>query len=247
MAGASASLAFPIAVINMAVADGLHAVLNALDGLDNDKMVLKTLDDLIKSHSSVVYEGDNYNDKWRIEAAERGLFIPSSVPGTINRLKHNKNVMLFEEYNMLTREEIVARADIKTEVYVKTVEMELEVARYMLRTHVIPAALKNQAMILDALRGYPASVLAGNTGILHNQKAFLERFTLKINRIMDLLSLLDEDNEKLKPGTMMDRAELCAGVIRHHLADVAVLAGKIEERVDHAVWSMPKVTQMLFR
>ncbi|MFC2145909.1 glutamine synthetase III [Acidobacteriota bacterium] len=249
MPGASASLAFPIAVINLVVSDGLNEVYRHISPITppDEKQILQTLDQLIREHATIIYEGDNYDDKWRAEAEERGLFIPVSLPQTINRMKQEKNISLFETYKILNKDEIEARAAIKIEIYIKTVEMELRAARYMLRAYVIPAALKNQKMLLDAVNGFPAEILKKSPSILDRQLNFIGKFTQKIDRAAKLLSLLDEDNDKLKQGSEPEQADLCSNTIRPHITETAELVEKIEERVDHKFWEIPRVTDILFR
>ena len=247
MPGSSASLAFPISVINLLVAAGLTEVFKAIERTQDEKVLIHKLADIISDNSAIIFAGDNYHSNWREEAVRRGLFIPVSVPGTVDRLLEEKNMRLFETFSVLSREEVKARADIKIEIYVKTVEMELRVARNLLRVYVIPAALKNQAMLLEAVRRFPREILAKKPAMLDNQFAFIAKFTEKINRAMAMVSLLDEDNEKLKIGSDRVRAQFCTQFIRPHLAEAAALVEKIEERVDREFWTLPRVTDMLFR
>jgi glutamine synthetase len=247
MPGASVSLAFPIAVINLMVASGLDEIHDMLAPLPDEKAMIAALGKRIGEHSGIVFNGDNYCAEWRQEAGRRSLFIPQAVPQTIDRMLEEKNAVLFERYAVLTRQELEARADIKIEVYVKTVEMDLRVARNLLRAYIIPAALKNQALLLDAVRHFPAELLAKNPALLKNQLAFIAKFTAKINRAMEMVSMLDDDNEKLKEGDERARARLCSATIRPHLAEAAALVEKIEERVNREFWTLPRVTDMLFR
>lgn len=247
MPGASASLSFPIAVINLMVAAGLDEVVEAITPLQKEPEIVRALQKIVAAHTGIVFAGDNYCSDWHEEARQRSLFIPDSVPTTIDRLKEEKNALLFEQYALLSRQEIAARADIKIEIYVKTVEMELRVARYLLRAYIIPAALKNQTLLLEAVRQYPSEPLVKNPDLLHHQHAFIAKFTEKINRAMEMVSLLDDDNEKLKEGDERERARFCSASIRPHLAEAATLVEKIEERVDREFWTLPRVTDMLFR
>ncbi|MCJ7524685.1 MAG: glutamine synthetase III [Candidatus Aminicenantes bacterium] len=247
MPGSSASLAFPISVINLLVAAGLTEVHKAIEKTQDEKTLIHKLQHIISEHSAIVFAGDNYNSDWHKEARKRKLFIPVSVPETIDRLQEEKNIRLFETFAILSREEIKARADIKIEIYVKTVEMELRVARNLLRAYIIPAALKNQAMLLEAIRQFPREILAKRPAMLKNQLAFIAKFTEKINRAMEMVSLLDEDNDKLKEGADRTRAQFCTKFIRPHLAAAAALVEKIEERVDREFWKLPRVTDILFR
>jgi glutamine synthetase len=247
MPGSSASLAFPISVINLLVAAGLTVVYKAIEKTRDEKALIQKLQHIINENSDIVFAGDNYNSDWHREARKRKLFIPISVPETVDRLLEEKNIRMFETFAILSREEIKARADIKIEIYIKTVEMELRVARNLLRAFIIPAALKNQAMLLHAVHQFPAEILAKKPTLLKNQLAFIAKFTDKINRAMEMVSLLDDDNEKLKDGDERQRARFCSATIRPHLAEAAVLVEKIEERVDREFWTLPRLTDMLFR
>ena len=247
MPGSSASLAFPISVINLLVAAGLTEVYKAIDKTKDEKTLIHKLQHIINENSAIVFAGDNYNSDWHKEARKRKLFIPVSLPETIDRLQEEKNIRLFEKFAMLSREEIKARADIKIEIYIKTVEMELRVARNLLRAYIIPAALKNQAMLLQAIRQFPREILVKKPALLKNQLAFIAKFTEKINRAMEMVSLLDEDNDRLKQGADRIRAQFCTRFIRPHLAEAAALVEKIEERVDRDFWKLPRMTDILFR
>jgi len=247
MPGSSASLAFPISVINLLVAAGLEEVYKAIEKIKDEKVLIHKLRQLINENSGIVFAGDNYNSDWHKEARKRKLYIPVSVAETVDRLIEEKNMRLFETFAMLSREEIKARADIKVEIYVKTVEMELRVARNLLRAYIIPAAFRNQAMLLNAIHPFPAEILAKKPALLKNQLAFITKFTEKINRAMEMVSLLDDDNEKLKEGSDRERAHFCSTQIRPHLAEAATLVEKIEERVNSEFWTLPRLTDMLFR
>ncbi len=250
MPGSSASLPFPIAVINLAVSDGLNEVYQAIHSLNinkDEKKITETFDRLLRENTAVIFDGDNYGSDWKEEAEKRGLFIPVSTPQTVDRMIHEKNVSLFGKYDILKKDEIEARADIKIEMYVKTVEMELRVARYMLRAYIIPAALKNQKMLLDALDDFPSEILKEEASLLDNQLNFIKKFTRKINRTMEMLSKLDEDNEKLKQGSLRERAALCAQSIRPHILETAGMVDKMEERVSREFWAIPQAADILIR
>ncbi len=244
--GSSASLAFPLAAINMVIADGLAEVSALLqEGKERENMA--RLSRLCADHSQIIFEGDNYSQSWREQARQRKLHIPASLPAAINLLRSPANTALFTRHNLLSAEEVEARALIKIEMYVKSVEMELRVARQLLRTAIVPAALKYQHTLLSAIRDYPDRILAKKPNIIDQQYRFIEKWTEKINLAMDYISLFDEDNEKLKNASLDEKAEYCSTVIRPRLAEAAVLAEKIEERVDMTLWPLPKVSALLFR
>ncbi|HLP44580.1 MAG TPA: hypothetical protein VK469_01460, partial [Candidatus Kapabacteria bacterium] len=117
----------------------------------------------------------------------------------------------------------------------------------LLRAYIIPAALKNQKMLLEVVNGFPREMFNKEPSILDKQYEFIKAFTRKINRAMEILTVLDKDNEQLKQLMDREKAHFCAGDIRSHLREIAAVAAKIEERVDHAFWGIPRVTDILFR
>lgn len=247
MPGASASIAFPVSVINVLVADGLEKVFDRIKESDDENHILSELSSILKESLDIVFDGDNYDEEWKSEAEKRNLFIPTSVPETVDELKTREAVELFEKYSVLNEDELCARAAIKNELYVKTVEMELRVARYMLRAYVIPAALKNQTMLINAVKDFPEALLKADSSLLDNQHKFIGKFAGKLEKAMEMLSVLDENNEKIKEGTLEEQAEFCANVVRKNIEETALVVEKIEERVDRGVWTIPRITDMLFR
>ena len=248
MPGASVNLAFPLAMVNTMAAEGFSQVSRQLEGIKDPRRAAQTLAGIIAEHADIIQEGDNYTTSWTDEARRRGLTVPVSVPETVSLLSKGKNTRLLERYGILTADEARARVMVKTEIYVKTVEMELRTARFLLRAHVIPAALKNQEILLRAVRDFPARLLEENPALLDPQLNFIHKFTEKINRAMSLLSILDSDNEALKAlDDLNEQARLCARRIRPHLEETSRVVEKIEERVERSCWSIPKVMDLLFR
>ncbi|MBN1196015.1 MAG: glutamine synthetase III [Candidatus Aminicenantes bacterium] len=248
MPGSSANLAFPLAMVNTMAAEGFIQVARAVKGIKDPRRAASVLAEIIAVHKDIIHEGDNYTRTWADEARHRGLTVPETVPDTVALLGSGKNTALLESHGILTKNEARARVMVKTEIYAKTVEMELRVARFLLRAHVIPAALKNQRILLDAVRDFPSGLVEKESGLLDPQLGFIHKFTAKINRAMSLLSTLDEDNEILKTLTdPVEKAQLCARRIRPHLEETGLVAEKIEERVERSCWSIPKVMDLLFR
>ena len=62
-----------------------------------------------------------------------------------------------------------------------------------------------------------------------------------------MLMILDEDNEKLKQGSLRQKAEICSEMIRPHIMETAGIVEKVEERVDQGFRAMPRMTDILFR
>ncbi len=246
MPGASASLAFPLAAINIAVADGISMVIDKIKGSKSEAEQLKALKKLFAESLPIVFNGDNYSNDWRKEAQRRKLFAAEDFYQTVKNLSSEKNIKLFEKYQLLTGEELKARTRIKLELYWKTVQMELEVARYLLRAYIIPSAVSNQKDLLFCLQ--QTKDLFQDHSFLKNGEKFIFKFSQKIASLMDALSRLDLLNEKLKAlSDDAERAEYCSREIRNELFTLQKDISRVEERVARNLWMLPNMAEMLFR
>ena len=75
--GGSQSIAFPIVLLNAAVAEAIGEITDALSAeLKNtkkvDDAVLKVVRTIFKETADVRFEGNNYSEEWVKEAAKRG-------------------------------------------------------------------------------------------------------------------------------------------------------------------------------
>jgi glutamine synthetase len=66
-------------------------------------------------------------------------------------LKAKKTIDLFKKYGVLTRSEVESRYHIAVEKYVKQMEIEAEMMVVIARTMVLPAALRHQTMLGQAI------------------------------------------------------------------------------------------------
>ena len=77
--GSSQSIAGPLVVLNTIVAESLDYIATELEkatGGDPAKLnaaVQKLLQEIIKEHKAVIFNGDNYTEEWHEEAEKRGL------------------------------------------------------------------------------------------------------------------------------------------------------------------------------
>ena len=194
MVGSSASIAFPLTAINLAVSDGMSRVRTALEGIRGQEQQVEILGRLLREAWPVVFDGDNYGDAWKAECVRRGLSVSDNVPERLALLSTGKNKALFTRWGILTERELEARTAVKEEVYTRTVEMELRVARYLLRAFVIPAALRNQNLLISAVDRYPQALLGKFPRMLDQQMGFIGKFTQKLEGAMEILSALDARN-----------------------------------------------------
>ena len=143
--GSSASIAFPVALLNTAVADAIGDITDALrDALKKtkavDEAVLKVVREAFKESAPVRFEGNNYSEDWVKEAKKRGLPNLRRTPEALKEMISKQSRALLNKLGVLTKEELESRYHVRVERYVKDMLIELHTLREMVDTLVVPAA-----------------------------------------------------------------------------------------------------------
>ena len=113
---------------------------------------MDTLKPIIASIIDVVcFEGNGYTDEWKEEAARRGLDVETSVPEMFKAFTSPSAVKMFTSTGVYTEKELIARNEVKWEIYTKKVQIEARVLGRMATNHIIPAAIKYKSRLLKEL------------------------------------------------------------------------------------------------
>ncbi|MDZ4831774.1 MAG: glutamine synthetase III [Phycisphaerae bacterium] len=159
--GSSQPVAWPNTVLNTIIAESLDALTSAVEKKTGknpspaklEAAVKVVLQDAIKKHRRVCFDGNGYSKDWHAEAAKRGLPNLPSTADALPMIKAKKVIDLFAKYSVFTSRELKARYDILVEQYVKIMRIEARTLTVMVRTQIIPAALRFQAELADAITG----------------------------------------------------------------------------------------------
>src|SRR6478672_3591938 len=160
--GGSQSIAGPNTVLNTIVAESLDFIATQLEkavqsGKDLNKAVQELLPGIIKESKKVLFHGDNYTEEWHKEAEKRGL---PNLRNTIDALPvivRKDSIDLFTKYKVYSERELQSRLNILSENYVKTVSIEGQLTSVMARTMILPAALRYQAEVAQAVNATKAA------------------------------------------------------------------------------------------
>ena len=245
--GSSANCAGPIAMLIAAVADALRAMAPRLEakmgsGAARDEAVLELLREVYAETAAVRFEGNNYSEEWKREAARRGLPNIPDTPKAIAALADPKRTAFLGDLGIFSARELASRFNVSLERYIKTVTLEAETVIELLSTHVIPAGekqLTESAAAVAAARGVPEAAKAMEcrvkvvAGTLADVVATRER--LKV--------LLEEaENEHDEPAL----ARRLADAVRPAMQAAREAADRLEHLVDDGLWQLPKYREVLF-
>ena len=125
MLGSSQSISGPNIALNTIMAEELQQF---ADQLEKSKDFQADLQKLIKKvftdHQRIIFNGNGYDDAWLAEAEKRGLCNLTSTADALPVYTAKKNVDLFVQHGIYTKEEINARAEIHIENYTTVLSIE---------------------------------------------------------------------------------------------------------------------------
>jgi glutamine synthetase len=246
--GSSQSIAFPIVLLNAAVAGALGEITDAIRSelkstKKVDDAVLKVVRKVFKETSAVRFEGNNYSDDWVKEAKKRGLLNLRRTPEALEQLVTKESRKLLTSLSILTEEELESRYHVRLERYVKDMLIELHTLREIVDTLVLPAAFEYSGTLVDAAADAKAS---GVTPIPQIDQA---------NRLGTMISDLQKHRAAL--GQVIDKAEgmhdslekqatLLTSAGADAMAHVRAACDALEVSVADDCWPLPKYREMLF-
>src|SRR3954468_9653656 len=246
--GSSASIAFPVALVNTAVADAIGEITDSLrEALKKtksvDDAVLKVVREVFKDSAAIRFEGNNYSEEWVKEAKKRGLPNLRRTPEALKELVSKQSRALLTKLGVLTKEELESRYHVRVERYVKDMLIELYTLREMVDTLVIPAAYSYLGQLADAASH---AVAAGISAVPQIDVA---------NELGEMIEALREYREDLsdviarveaKHDDPSGQAEMLTSEGADTMAEVRKVCDALELSVSDDCWPLPKYREMLF-
>ena len=232
--GSSMSLAFPNTVLNTIAAEAiddlavkLKAKLDA--GSAMPEAVMEVVKDSYLANQVVCFSGDGYSDEWHAEAEQRGLKNLKTTPDALPEVLADSTVRAFEEYNVLSKRELESRYDVWVEQYAMRANIEAEETFSIGQTLILPAGLRQLALISDA----GVSALEGEIREL-------------VDDLVGTLGELKAANAVPEGLEGMELAEYARDSQLASMDSVREVGDKLERVVADDLWPLPKYEEMLF-
>jgi glutamine synthetase len=244
--GSSASVAFPVTMLNAAVADGLADVTAALKkrldaGESKDVAILAVLKETVIETKSIRFEGNNYSEEWIREAEKRGLPHLRKTPESLEALTSEQAMSMISEMGVFSKEELTSRFNVRTERYVNHLLIEVHALREMVDTQILPAVYSFYG---DLAQGVTNAQAAGTTA---PQNQVLKQLSEMISSLQAKRSSLESEISQLeKLEEDIDKAHLLAKEIIPTMEDLRSVCDRLEGMVADDYWPLPKYREMLF-
>ncbi len=154
--GSSQPIAFPLTVINAAMAEALDLLTADLErelasGKESPAAVLAVLRRAITETQSIRFEGNGYAEEWKAEAERRGLPHARDTVAALRIFEEKGAREVFTRSGIFTPGECESRIHIRHEQYQKALSIEAQVLREMAETLVLPALLEDLRLRADTL------------------------------------------------------------------------------------------------
>ncbi len=245
--GSTASTAFPITLLNAAVADGFATITAALkaklaQNKSADAAILEVVREAIPRTKAVRFEGNNYAEEWVREAEKRGLPNLRKTPEALKQLTGSASKKMLVDSGVFTDAELASRFHVRIERYAKDIAIEVETLMQVVDTMILPAALAYHSKLAEGA----AAAKAAGFGLLP-QKESAER----IAHLCDLLSTRRKHLiETFAKADALEEHEAKAASFAQDVAssllEVRRVCDELEGIVEDKLWPLPKYREMLF-
>ena len=234
--GSNMSLAGPNIILNTIIAEALDEICTELEFANEVKKdfneTLQTiLQDIIKKHKKILYNGDNYTEDWIKEAEKRGLLNLKTTPEALEILNKPENIAVFQRQGVLTETELKSRHDVYLEAYETTIDYEAKLSADMAKTMIVPVGLDYQTELAESIK----SVELINETNLSAMRKLLKEVSETVEDILNSIHVLEKGIKAQEAKTAKEAMD----VLREK---VDMLEGLVPENM----WPLPSYAEMLF-
>jgi len=235
--GSGMSCSGPNIVLNTIVADALDEICTKLEAdakakKDFNESLQKVLQEIIKKHKRVLYNGDNYTQQWLAEAKKRGLPNLITTPEALSVLKQESTIKLFEKHGVLSKRELNSRYEVYTETYEATIKYEASCAIHLAKTMIIPACLGYQEELSQTIKSVEGVSKSNTTRATRDLLKNVCQKTDKVLAAIQKLESVVEGKSTVKTVAAME--------------ELREVVDALEGLVSAEKWPLPSYTEMLF-
>ncbi|MBQ8731126.1 MAG: glutamine synthetase III [Lachnospiraceae bacterium] len=243
MVGSSASISSPNVVLNTIVAEAFDEIATRLENCnDFEQEVMLIIQEIIKKHSRIIFNGNGYSNEWVEEAARRGLPNLQTMVDSIPALITDKAIKLFEKFGVFTKTELESRAEIQYEAYTKAINIEARAMVEIASKHIIPAVIRYTTALADSINSVTAAGCDAST-----QKEILDSVTIYLRNAKEAMAKLVSNLEYAKSiADAKQKAIYFKDNIATTMVELRKPCDELEMLVDKTLWPFPSYGDLIF-
>ena len=247
--GSSQNCAAPMAAMNAMMGLQLVEFKAELDkltskGVKQDEAILTVLKSYIRKSKAICFEGNNYSDEWKEEAAKRGLNNFATTPEALDVLSKKLAQDLYGKSGVMSKVELDAYHNVQLHTYCTKLSIEAKALEDIVNSMVMPAAIRYQTELATNIAAMRAIDMDDSLGY---QKDTLKRVVSNISDIRDGLAKLHKALEKLhEAGDVREEAEILCHKAKPQMDKIREAVDDMETLVDDQYWPLVKYHELLF-
>jgi glutamine synthetase len=249
--GSSANCANAMTVLNTIMADTLKKFKKDVDSLiekgeKKEIAIMHTIREYIVASEKILFEGDGYSEEWEKEAERRGLPNVKTTPLALDAMVTEKAKKLFSDNNIYSHPELEARHEIELEKYIKKVQIESRLMAELSTSHVLPAAVRYQNILVENVKGLK-DIGLGDAACAQRTE-ILSKISEHINKVSELTVAMIEARKKANNLTDTREKALayCTDVKEKFFDELRYHVDKLELMIDDKEWYLPKYRELVF-
>ncbi len=243
MLGSQASVADPNIVLNTIAAQAFSEAVDALEGAkDFGKACKQYTEKLLKDHYRIIFNYNGYGPDWEPEAERRGLLNNKTTADAVPEFFKQENIDVFVKQGVYTEKEVVARAKIQLENYVKTIRIEAKTMAEIVKKDIYPAVVGYTEKVCSAISAKRAvsEKLHCNADMV-----LAERLSRLSDQLMSATEKLENDLAKV-PDPEIEASKEMAHTIVPDMEEVRAYADELETITASSAWPFPTYVDLLY-
>ena len=218
MLGSQANVADANIGLNAIVADALSDFADELENVtDVESAANAIIARELKKHYRIIFNHDGYGPEWEPEAKKRGLLNNKNTADAVPVLLEDKNIDVFVRQGVYTRQEAVARANIRLENYTKIINIEALTMVEMAKRDVIPAV----SCFIAELCQNVASKQAAFEGIpCETEKKLVKKLSELNDKTSAAISRLEKHLKEIDQEKVIEASKAMAHIIIPVMVDI---------------------------
>ncbi len=247
--GSSQNCAGPMAVMNTMMGLQLVDFKAEVDklvskGTAKDEAILTVLKSLIRKSKAICFEGNNYSDEWKEEAAKRGLNNFATTPEALDVLGKKLAQDFYGKSGVMNKVELEAFHAVQLHAYCTKLSIEAKSLEEIVHSMVMPAAVRYQTELADNIGSMKE---IGMDDAIGYQKDALKRVAKDLNAIREGLEKLHKALEKAhETDNVREEADILCHKVRPQMENIREAADDLEAIVDDQYWPLVKYRELLF-
>lgn len=243
MLGSQASVADPNIVLNTIAAQAFSEAVDALSGAEDfDAACKKYTKKLLKDHYRIIFNYNGYGPDWEPEAERRGLLNNKTTADAVPEYFKRENIDVFVRQGVYTEKEVIARANISLENYIKTINIEALTMLEMGRQDIYPAV---NGYITELCSAVAAKRAVSEKMACGEDIALAEKLSTMNEAFFASMKKLEKDLSEMPAGEG-PASQKMAHVIVPDMEAVRSLADAMEKLCSSDYWPYPTYTDLMY-